>query len=601
MKIKKDILIDESMLDKENEEFNLAVEYASHTNLSIYLTGKAGSGKTTFLKYLRQISKKELIVLAPTGVAAINAGGQTIHSFFQIAPSIYYPEDERLSYYSKNGDPTIFDNFKFSSEKISIIRSLEMLVIDEVSMVRADLLDVIDAILRAYRNSSLPFGGVQLLLIGDMFQLPPVVPEDEREILSQFYETEFFFSSRSLNSTKLVYIELKKIYRQNDISFINLLNRIRVNQMIPSDFTLLHSKVNYDYSNASYENYVMLATTNAKVASVNEERLSELDTPSTTYEATITGDFPERDMPTDINLVLKAGAQVMFIKNDKDKRFYNGKIGVIKKLDKKIVKVEIINSYKERIILDVEREVWEKVKYSWNKKEKKIESEVTGQFEQFPLKLAWAITVHKSQGLTFENVIADLNNSFSPGQVYVALSRCVSFDGLVLSSEITPRSIFTDSRVMDFAKKELPLSVLSERLQTERADYYYSLAIKSFHNLDSDTCIEYLNHAVKYRDELGGETFSRFSRVWLKRFMTLISRINELVKENRALKKKIQKLESDKNLFVIPKSKESHVNSNHKDLQPEVHSDKDQSSSSATHSKHKRKHKKKNKASKRIQ
>jgi len=529
--------VDGITLDTDNEPFCIALDYAIQTNRSIFLTGKAGSGKTTFLKYLREVNLKEMVVLAPTGIAAINAGGQTIHSFFQIPPSIYYPEDPRLSFFStKKGEHDIFENFKYSADKIRIIRAMQMLVIDEVSMVRADLMDVIDALLRAYRNSAMPFGGVQLLLIGDMFQLPPVVQDDEREIMSQFYGSEFFFSSKALSNLQLKYIELKKIYRQSDRNFIDLLNRVRVNQMLDSDFDIFRSKLQPDFIPQEDGNYIILSTTNSKVSEINVGKLAMINSPEMVYEADVEGAFPVRDMPTDVSLVLKVGAQVMFVRNDRDHRFYNGKLGVVSKLSDNIVSVRIKNSSGENVVVDVEREVWDKVKYSWNPNTRRIDEQIIGSFVQFPLRLAWAITVHKSQGLTFEKVVADLANSFSPGQVYVALSRCVSLEGIVLSSDISSKAIFTDQRVVEFSKREISPELLSDQLVPAKMESLYEAASEAVNNGDARKCLSTVGKMMSIFSDKSHD--SPFVEEWSQRVFQLLSSYRDIKTNNHGKGKK---------------------------------------------------------------
>ncbi len=444
-------------IDPNNKEFLDALQYVQDSDDFIFLTGKAGTGKTTFLKYLKEVTEKEMVVLAPTGVAAINAGGQTIHSFFQIPPSIYTPDDPRLSTKindenDEDSGKSIYETFRYRHEKLKLINEMELLIIDEVSMVRADLLDVIDRILRVYRDCPLPFGGVQVLLIGDVFQLPPVVTSNEQKILYRFYDSEFFFSARVMGEIPLRYIELKKIYRQSDNTFIDLLNRVRENKMLSSDFQYFRSIYKPCLSPVNNRNYITLATTNAIVDSINREHLYAIQREEQHYQARITGEFSEKDYPTEENLTLKVGAQVMLLKNDNERRYFNGKIGTITRLEEDEIYVSI--EYDDDLPEDVmiKRGDWNNVRYKYNEEKRCIEEEIIGTFSQFPVRLAWAITVHKSQGLTFEKVIADIGDSFSAGQVYVALSRCTSLDGLILTSMITPASIKTDPRVMRFTE-----------------------------------------------------------------------------------------------------------------------------------------------------
>jgi ATP-dependent exoDNAse (exonuclease V) alpha subunit len=504
-------------LDKENIEFNNAAEFVRHTDKLIYLTGKAGTGKTTFLKYIKRTTGKNTVILAPTGVAAINAGGVTIHSFFQIPFGPFVPNDTRLrtNTLGGNGKETIYTTFRYREDKKKIIQNLELLIIDEISMVRADLLDVIDRILKVFRKKPyLPFGGVQVILIGDTFQLPPIADNEQWNILKQFYKTPFFFSSKVIEQNTPLYIELKKIYRQNEQEFIDLLNRVRVSQVTQRDFSVLNAKHDPNFS-GNGSDYIILATHNKIVNETNLTKLNQLQTDLFTYEATITGTFPEKHKPTDHYLKLKEGAQIMFIKNDtgEEKRYYNGKIGKVKKLEEASITV----LFDDDTEVDVERAEWNNIQYSYDKEERKIVEEIVGSFEQFPIRLAWSITVHKSQGLTFEKVIADLGSAFAPGQVYVALSRCTSFSGLMLKTQLNNTAIKTDPRVIEFAKNETPGTLITEELNTGRADFYYKKARENFSKGKVTAAFEFLKKAIKYRNDIETELFQKFVAVQGKR------------------------------------------------------------------------------------
>lgn len=423
-----------------NPELQLAHEFVEATDCNIFLTGKAGTGKTTFLQGLKDKTPKRMIITAPTGVAAINAGGVTLHSFFQMPFGPFVPGSEAYGRQNRH---------RFSKEKVNIIKSLDLLIIDEISMVRADLLDGIDAVLRRYRRSDRPFGGVQLLMIGDLHQLPPVVKEAEQEILRQLYESPYFFSSNALGQTELVTIELQHIYRQSDARFIHLLNRVRDNRLDDAVLQELNSRYRPNFVPADEEGYITLSTHNRGAEAINEAKLQALPQREHRFKAAIDGDFPDYAFPTLPVLKLKKGAQVMFVRNDgsPDKLFFNGKIGKITRLSDDAIRVRCPGDDRE---IEVERVSWENIKYQLDPETKEITVQKVGEFEQFPLKLAWAVTIHKSQGLTFDRAVIDAWAAFAHGQVYVALSRCRSFEGMVLSSPISPQAVKTDSAVSDF-------------------------------------------------------------------------------------------------------------------------------------------------------
>ncbi len=421
---------------ENNRELDIARFIVEKTHSNLFLTGKAGTGKTTFLRDVRRYTKKKHIVLAPTGVAAVNAGGMTIHSFFQFGfgpyvRGVYEPEP----------------NYHLNRQKLELIRNLELIVIDEISMVRADLLDHINDELQRIRRRREPFGGVQLLLIGDLQQLPPIAKNDEAELLSKRYVTNYFFDSLAIRNSEYYRIELKKVYRQSEQKFIDILNRARVGRLTDEDVTELNSRYIWNFRPEQGDNYIRLVTHNRQADEINSDEMSRLDTPSYTFDARVSSGFSQDSFPTNEHLLLKNGAQVMFVRNDSDRRFVNGSLGEVVSVDEKKVRVRIYDSGR---LVDVEPATWESVRYKFNPENGQVETEVKGSFKQYPLKPAWAITVHKSQGLTFDKAVIDIHGAFSSGQAYVALSRCRSLDGIVFREKVTPRLFITDSVVEDY-------------------------------------------------------------------------------------------------------------------------------------------------------
>ena len=444
-----------TITETTNASFQLAADFVNYTQATVFLTGKAGTGKTTFLKHCKENEKKNTAIVAPTGVAAINAGGTTIHSFFQLPFTPFIPDSRgwgnNESVTDKN---SLIAKLKLSNDRKEVMQQLELLIIDEISMVRCDVLDAIDTVLRHVRSRySQPFGGVQVLLIGDMYQLPPVAKEEEWQLLSPYYKSPYFFNSLVMELQPPVYVELDKIYRQKDERFVQLLNCVRNNEMDKTAFDLLHSRYQPTFNPTKEENYITLTTHNNKADAINYKALNELSGKTAVYKALVTGDFAEKSFPADMELKLKLGAQVMFIKNDVEKvrRYYNGKIGVVSKLeDEKI----LVLCKGDSIPIEVRKETWKNIRYSVDKTTNHIEENELGSFSQFPLRLAWAITIHKSQGLTFEKAIIDAGDAFAPGQVYVALSRCTSMDGMVLHSHIQNSSLHSDERISAFAQMQ---------------------------------------------------------------------------------------------------------------------------------------------------
>ena len=444
-------------LDVQNTAFMQAVSFVNHTDRNIFLTGKAGTGKTTFLKYIRQHSYKKMAVAAPTGVAAMNAGGTTLHSLFWL-PFGMYIEDYELAWDDTDGHiynrRRLFGKVKLTKQRRTLLQEIDLLVIDEVSMLRADTLDAIDAILKSVRRDARPFGGLQVLFIGDMYQLPPVVKEREREVMSRYYPSPFFFDAKVLRDNPPVLLELKKIYRQSEQAFIDILNDIRNNCCTPDQLEVLNAYYRPDFVPPANDSYVTLTTHNHRADAINKRELDALSGKVATLKAKVSKDFPESMYPAESELALKIGAQVMFIRNDsgEERRYYNGKIGYVKHIDS--AGDSLIVEFKDGTdAVEVKREEWENIRYSYDKAQDKIQEEVLGTFAQFPLRLAWAITIHKSQGLTLDRVVLDLSRpTFAHGQLYVALSRVRSLDDLILTRPVKPAHIRLDPRVQAVAQ-----------------------------------------------------------------------------------------------------------------------------------------------------
>lgn len=517
-------------IDLNNPEQKNALDLITHTRQSIFLTGKAGTGKSTFLKNLCETTKKKFVVLAPTGIAAINANGVTLHSFFKLPFRPMMPDDPDLDL--KNG--RIFEFFKYKKEHRKIIREVELIIIDEISMVRADTIDCIDRILRVYsENMRQPFGGKQVVFVGDIFQLEPVVNGETRDIINRFYPNPFFFSARVFQETNLIPIEFTKIYRQSDQHFINILDNIRNGSSDAINLEQLNQRVDTSFQTQDDTMYITLATRRDNVDFINDKKLAELPSPEFVSRGNIDGDFPESSLPTLLELTLKEGAQVMFIHNDQEwpRRWVNGTLGTISGIDDNGNVYVYLENGSEYL---VELNTWRNYRYRYNEKEKRIEEEIIGTFTQLPLKAAWAITIHKSQGLTFSHVIVDFTGGvFAGGQAYVALSRCTSLEGIVLKKSIERNDIFVRREIIDFSKKFNDARLVQKAMKEADADVLYGKSAELFDNMEFGEALETFIKAIRARYDLEKPLVKRF----IRRKLHIISALKD---ENRALKDKMR-------------------------------------------------------------
>ncbi len=524
-------------LDLDNQEWQQALQIIQYTRRSLFLTGKAGTGKSTFLRYVAQNTKKKYVILAPTGIAAINAGGQTLHSFFKLPFHPLLPNDSR--YTARNIRKTL----KYSGVTLKLLRELELIIIDEISMVRADIIDFIDKVLRIYcRNMREPFGGKQLLLVGDIFQLEPVIKEDEWRLMQPFYPSAYFFDAKVWQQMQLVSIELKKVYRQNDQTFIALLDRIRQNMVSDKDLADINTRWTESPQFKGHPHHpqnafeITLATRRDTVDWINEQKLSELEGSNCIFKGTIRGEFPLTSLPAPMDLEVKPGAQVIFTRNDKEKRWVNGTIGIVTGIDEEegIIGVcdEDGNEY------DVGEEIWENMRYTFDEKEQKIVEEQLGIFIQYPLRLAWAITVHKSQGLTFRQVKIDFSGggAFAGGQTYVALSRCTSLQGLTLEEPIKRSDIFVRPEVIAFARKYNDGKLMRQALFESKADREYHDAILAFEQRDFDSFLKNFFLAIHSRYDIERPAAQRLIR-------RKLNVINQQQQKITALEEEIQRRE----------------------------------------------------------
>ena len=523
----------DSRIDLDNPEFQNAWQLINYTRRSVFLTGKAGTGKSTFLRYIVENIRKKTVVLAPTGIAAVNVGGQTLHSFFKIPLKPILPTDPDFAI------RTLRKRMKYSSSHVKLLRQLDLIIIDEISMVRADIIDFIDKILRVYcHNMREPFGGKQLLLVGDIFQLEPVVTGDARDVLAHYYNAPYFFNALAFNELAIVPIELRKVYRQDDADFISLLDRVRAGQPAEADIRRLNAKLipSEQVDRLSADMTMTIASRRDMVDHINERHLNELKTLEIVYKGIIKGDFPMNALPTDLELSLKVGAQIVFIKNSPDRRWVNGTLGIVDSLsdEKLCVRLEQGN------VVEVEPEVWGNIRYQYNEEKGTVDEIELGSYMQFPVKLAWALTIHKSQGLTFNKVIIDIGRgAFTGGQTYVALSRCRSFNGISLCSTLNMRDIFVNRHIIDFASRFNNQKLIAEAIESSKADDFYNKSSKAFDMRDFYSAVDYLAQAIESRNELKKPTVRRL----IARKLAIISQLEHKIQILN------EKIESDRKRF----------------------------------------------------